>query len=127
MSVLHHLGKNYYIPEHVIKNYAHLYCDDDWGYTTAYYFKKKRKTIVKPEEQKADYTVSKLSKYENDTFYKLTNESRKSKLFDYFIKLKDKSPRIVILKNNVHSEELKPEKYVSEYGKLDTKQIKVQF
>jgi hypothetical protein len=31
------------------------------------------------------------------------------------------------LKNNVHTEELKEEKYVSEYGKLDTKQIKVQF
>ena len=102
MSVLHHLGKNYYIPEHVIKNYAHLYCDDDWGYTTAYYFKKTRKTIVKPEEQKADYTVSKLSKYENDTFYKLTNESRKSKLFDYFIKLKDKTPPTIVIGNGEH-------------------------
>ena len=60
-------------------------------------------------------------------FYKLTSISKKSKHFDYFIKMKERSPNVVVLKNTVHSDELKPEKYISEYGKLNTKQIKVQF
>ena len=74
MPVLNHLGQNYYIPDNIIKQYCHLYTDDDWSYTTAYYFKKgKKKTKVEPGQQKPDYIVTKLSKYDPDTFYKLTN------------------------------------------------------
>jgi len=102
MPVLHHLGKNYFIPEHIIKQYCHLYTDDDWGHTIAYYYRRKKKTEVTEHQQKPDYVVSKLSKYEPDTFYKLTNESRKSSLFDYFIKIKDKSPPTIVIGNGEH-------------------------
>ena len=108
MPVLNHLGVNYYISDQVIKNYARIFTDDDWNYTTAYYFKKgKKKTEVKPEQQKADYVVSKLSKYEKDTFYKLTNESRNSTLFDYFIKLKPKPPPTICIGTGEHKKVLK--------------------
>ena len=92
MSLIHYLGETYYVPEHVIKNYAHIYCDDDFGYKTAYYYTRgKKKKIVTKEQQKADYTVSKLAKYEDDTFYKLTNESKHSKVFDFTLKTKKPS------------------------------------
>jgi hypothetical protein len=126
MSIFFFQGKEYFIPEHLIRKHCFETEDNDYGITTCYYYKKKRKTEVLPNKIQPDY-ISTIKEYEEDVFYKLTSISRKSNHFDYFIKLKDKSPRIVILKNNVHSEELKPEKYVSEYGKLDTKQIKVQF
>ncbi len=103
MPILNHLGQNYYIPDNIIKQYCHLYTDDDWNYTTAYYFKKgKKKTKVEPGQQKPDYIVTKLSKYEPDTFYKLTSESRGSKLFDYFIKVKPKTPPTITIGNGEH-------------------------
>ena len=108
MSLIHYLGETYYVPEHVIKNYAHIYCDDDFGYKTAYYYTRgKKKKIVTKEQQKADYTVSKLAKYEDDTFYKLTNESKHSKVFDYFIKLKAHCPPNLYVGTTEHKKVLK--------------------
>ena len=48
-----------------------------------------------------------VSKYEKDTFYKLTNESRNSTLFDYFIKLKPKPPPTICIGTGEHKKVLK--------------------
>ena len=101
MSIFFFQGKEYFIPEHLIRKHCFETEDNDYGITTCYYYKKKRKTEVLPNKIQPDY-ISTIKEYEEDVFYKLTSISRKSNHFDYFIKLKDKTPPTIVIGNGEH-------------------------
>lgn len=101
--VFNYLGKEYFLPKQIIKENCHPFDSNDFGYTTCYFFKKRKKMEVSPTQQKPQYTVTSKKKYEKDTFYKLTQISKTAKYFDYFMKLKDDCNPNVMVESNCHN------------------------
>ncbi len=127
MSIFFYDGKEYFIPPHLIKKHCFEYNDTDWGVSTCYFYKKKKQKVeVLPNKILPDY-ISDISKYEEDVFYKLTAVSTKSKHFNYYVKIKDKQPKIILLKHDEHKNAIEGSKYISSYGHTNTDKVQVKF
>ena len=89
--VFNYLGTEYFLPKQFIDEKCQIFDTNDFGYSTCYFFKKRKKMEVSPKNQKPNYIITNKKKYEKDTFYKLTQISRSAKYFDYYMKLKKKA------------------------------------
>ena len=106
-AVFNYLGKEYFVPKKFIHDHCHPFDQTDFGYTTCYFYKKRKKMKLLPEHQKPDYVVTNKKKYDKDTFYKLTQLSRNAKYFDYYMKVKDDCEPNVLLESCYHNNFLK--------------------
>ncbi len=90
-----------YCPKEVVAKYKHKHTKEkDW--TRFFYYKEKRRHCVLPENIEFDYEVSSTLAYNKNVFYKMTTMSNQDTFFDYYFKLKDELPKIVVKKSNRH-------------------------
>jgi len=101
--------KIYCSPEIVAKYKHKQKKPQEW--TRFYYYKQKRYKIPN-ENIQYDYEVSSTLNYNKNVFYKMTAMSNNDGYFDYYYKLKDELPNVVVKKSN-------------RYGKSQATQLKV--
>jgi len=88
-----------YCPKYIIQKYNHKHAAGD-NWTRFYYYKRKKRYAVPPENIDFDYEVSSTLAYNKNTFYKMTTMSNSDTFFDYYFKLKSELPKIVIKSSN---------------------------
>jgi len=92
-----------YCPKEIVAKYKHKHTKEkDW--TRFYYYKEKKCQVVSPENIQYDYEVTSTLAYNKNVFYKMTTMSNQDTFFDYYFKLKDDLPKIVVKKSNRHSQ-----------------------
>lgn len=88
-----------YCPKEVVAKYNHKHQKDkDW--TRFYYYKDKKRHAVGKDNIDYDYEVSSTLAYNKNVFYKMTTMSNQDTFFDYYFKLKNDLPKIVVKKSN---------------------------
>lgn len=88
-----------YCPPEIVAKYQHKQQKPrDW--VRFYYYKNKKRNIVNAKDIKYDYEVSSTLNYNKDTFYKMTGMSSTDGYFDYYFKLKEHLPNVVVKKSN---------------------------
>jgi hypothetical protein len=102
-AIFNYLGTEYFIPAKFIKEKCHPFDQNDFGYTTCYFFRKRKKFEVPADKQKPDYIITNTKKYEKDVFYKLVQISKNAKYFDYYMKVKDDCDPNVLLESSCHN------------------------
>tara|TARA_R110000796_G_scaffold90169_5_gene193942 strand:+ start:5041 stop:5448 length:408 start_codon:yes stop_codon:yes gene_type:complete len=91
-----------FCPANIVTKYKHKQQKPkEW--TRFYYYKNKKRNIVTHENIEYDYEVSSTLNYNKNTFYKMTTMSSSDGYFDYYFKLKDHLPNVVVKKSNRHN------------------------
>ncbi len=88
-----------FCPTDVIQKYKHKHTNDK-NWTRFYYYKDKKRHQVGNENIEFDYEVSSTLAYNKNVFYKMTTMSNQDGFFDYYFKLKNNLPKIVVKKSN---------------------------
>lgn len=103
-----------YCPPSIITKYKHKQQKPkDW--TRFYYYKNKRRHLVEGSAVSYDYEVSSTLNYNKNTFYKMTTMSSQDGYFDYYFKLKDHLPNVVVKKCNRHNKSDKVQQITPPY------------
>ena len=101
-----------FCPPNIVTKYSHKQqAPKDW--TRFYYDKNKKRHLVKPENIDYDYEVSSTLNYNKYVFYKMTTMSNQDGYFNYYFKLKDNLPNVVIKKSNRHNKSEKTKSFVN--------------
>ena len=86
-----------FCPKEVVAKYNHKHQKDkEW--TRFYYYKDKKRHAIGKENLDYDYEVSSTLAYNKNVFYKMTTMSNQDTFFDYYFKLKNDLPKIVVKK-----------------------------
>lgn len=88
-----------FCPPEIVAKYSHKQ-NNPKEWTRFYYYKNKRRFIIPKDNIQYDYEVSSTLNYNKNVFYKMTSMSSSDGYFDYFFKLKDNLPNIVVKKSN---------------------------
>jgi len=88
-----------YCPPEIIQKYNHKHINSK-NWTRFYYYKDKKRHAVGKENISYDYEVSSTLSYNKNVFYKMTTMSNQDGFFDYYFKLKNNLPKIVVKKSN---------------------------
>lgn len=88
-----------YCPPEIVAKYSHKQ-NNPKEWTRFYYYKQKRRYIIPKENIQYDYEVSSTLNYNKNVFYKMTSMSSSDGYFDYYFKLKDNLPNVVVKKSN---------------------------
>ena len=88
-----------YCPTSVIQKYNHKH-QNQKNWTRFYYYKDKKRHAVGKDNIAYDYEVSSTLSYNKNVFYKMTTMSNQDGFFDYYFKLKNNLPKIVVKKSN---------------------------
>ena len=88
-----------YCPANIITKYSHKHkIPSDW--IRFYYYKDKQRQEASMDDIAFDYEVSSTLNYKKNVFYKMTTMSNTDAFFDYYFKLKNDLPKIVVKKSN---------------------------
>jgi hypothetical protein len=105
-----------FCPPNIVAKYKHKQqAPKEW--TRFYYYKNKKRQIVSNENVDYDYEVSSTLNYNKNTFYKMTTMSSCDGYFDYYFKLKDHLPNVVVKKSNRHNKTEKTKKMTTPFEK----------
>jgi len=88
-----------FCPKEVVAKYNHKH-QNQKNWTRFYYYKDKKRHIVGKDNLEYDYEVSSTLAYNKNVFYKMTTMSNQDTFFDYYFKLKNDLPKIVVKKSN---------------------------
>jgi len=90
-----------FCPKEVVAKYNHKHQNQAKNaWTRFYYYKDKKRHAVGKENLDYDYEVSSTLAYNKNVFYKMTTMSNQDTFFDYYFKLKNDLPKIVVKKSN---------------------------
>ena len=88
-----------FCPKEVVAKYNHKH-QNQKNWTSFYYYKDKKRHAIGKENLDYDYEVSSTLAYNKNVFYKMTTMSNQDTFFDYYFKLKNDLPKIVVKKSN---------------------------
>tara|TARA_R110000744_G_scaffold80657_4_gene158397 strand:- start:1047 stop:1454 length:408 start_codon:yes stop_codon:yes gene_type:complete len=101
-----------FCPPNIVTKYSHKQAaPKEW--IRFYYYKNKKKKLIFPQNIEYDYEVSSTLNYNKNTFYKMTTMSNQDGYFDYYFKLKDNLPNVVIKKSNRHNKSDKTKSFLN--------------
>ena len=107
-------GKKVFIPQKLLKKYQR---HDSSEWVSIYYYKKKSIPIhdsqIKDNIEEVKYISSRLD-YRKGVFYKMSQASYNDYHFDYYFKLKDNAPNLILSKTKKSKSD-----YQNQYALLD--------
>lgn len=105
-----------FCPPNIVAKYKHKQQNPkEW--VRFYYYKNKKRHIVDADAVSYDYEVSSTLNYNKQTFYKMTTMSTQDGYFDYYFKLKEHLPNVVVKKSNRHNKSEKTQQITPPYKK----------
>lgn len=108
-----------YCPPEIVAKYSHKQ-NNPKEWTRFYYYKQKRRYIIPKENIQYDYEVSSTLNYNKNVFYKMTSMSSSDGYFDYYFKLKDNLPNVVVKKSNREGKSQRSKQIATKYTPPET-------